>query len=227
MIKNTMLSRINEKERFSSFFNNIPWLNKATLSTILKKNGPALNYWVQRLVNTGEIIPLKRGLFISRNYLLKVKGQPPLFDKYREYMSQLLRTPSYISLEYALAKYGIVPDVPFAITSITNKTSRMFANEFGTFIFRNFKNSLFCGYREKSFDDKRYYFATPAKALFDFVYLRKFNRKSFEEDVESGLRINWEVFTKTDVKELKNYVNMSGKKKMKRFLDFIIRRKLV
>lgn len=202
-------------------------MNKATLSNILEKDGFSLSYWVQRLIKTGEIIPLKKGLFISRNYLLKVKGQPSLLDNYREYMAGLLRTPSYISLEYALAKYGIVPDVPFAITSITNKSSRVFANEFGTFIFRNVKEPLFCGYKEKFFDGKRYYFATPAKALFDFVYLRKFSKVNFVEEVETDLRIDWKIFTKADLKELEGYIKSSEKKKMRRFLEVIVKRKLV
>lgn len=227
MIKNITLSGIKANRHCSTIFENIPYLNRVTLSIILGKRGDSLNYWVKRLINTGELISFKRGLFVSRSYLLKIKGQASLFDKYREYLACLLRGPSYISLEYALAKYGVIPDVPFAITSITNKSSRTFTNEFGTFIFRNVKEQIFCGYKEIFFEDKRYYIATPAKALFDFIYLKKINRQSFEEDIETGLRINWEAFAKKDMKELKNYVEMSGKKKMKRFLDVIIKRKLI
>lgn len=205
----------------------IPYLNKTTLAAIIGRQGEALNYWVKRLVQTGEIIPLKRDLFISRTFLLKVKGHPILLDQYREYLAGALRSPSYISLEYALAKYGIITDVPYAITAITNKSSRTFINDLGTFIFRNVKQPLFCGYKEILFKDKRFYIATPAKALFDFVYLRKFVQREMEQELEEGLRINWETFTKDDLKELKKFVKLSNKRKMEKFLGIVIRRKLI
>lgn len=227
MVNITTLSGIYKEELKSDFFEDIPYFNRATLSTILKREGEALNYWVKTLVSRGDIIPLKRGLFVSRNYLLKIKGQPLLFDKYREYLAGLLRAPSYISLEYALSKYGIIPDVPFAITSITNKSSRTFANDFGTFVFRNVKEQLFCGYKEDLFEDKIYYIATPAKALFDLIYLRKFSATAFDKEIEDGLRINWDEFTKNDFEELKNYTERSDKRKMERFLEVIVKGKLI
>jgi predicted transcriptional regulator of viral defense system len=227
IVEKITLSGIKASEPQSSLLEDIPYLNKATLATIIGRQGEALNYWVKRLVQTGVIIPLKRGLFISKTFLLKIKGQPILLDKYREYLAGVLRSPSYISLEYALAKHGIITDVPYAITAITIKSSRTFTNDLGTFIFRSVKERLFCGYKEILFKDKRYYIATPAKALFDLVYLRKFVKQEMEQELEEGLRINWETFTKDDLKELEKFVELSDKRKMEKFLSIIIRRELI
>lgn len=224
MVKNTTFSEIRSK-RVQSVLAALSCFNKATLSSIIDKKGEGRNYWVKRLIQLNEITTIKNGLFVGRTFVLKLR--PEELQQYREYLASVLRHPSYLSLEYVLAKQGALTEMPLAITSVTNKSSRVYENEFGSYIFQNIKEPLFCGYSEEFFREKRYFVAKRAKALFDFVYLRTFNARIFEKDLEEGLRINWDAFEKTDLKEIKTYSKIAGKKKMDRFVNIVIKKNLL
>ena len=43
-----------------------------------------------------------------------------------EVIANRLYTPSYISFEYAMARYGLIPESVYAITSATTRTTREF-----------------------------------------------------------------------------------------------------
>jgi predicted transcriptional regulator of viral defense system len=67
-----------------------------------------LHQWMK----AGNLIGLKRGLYVfSDSHVDKVE------------VARRLYSPCYISLEYALNSYGLIPDVPFSVTLI-NKGKR-------------------------------------------------------------------------------------------------------
>ena len=189
----------------------LPYFNKITLGEILGKKGENLNYWIKRLLEKGEIIALKKGLYVSRLYLLSLKKNPDLKEKYLEYLANIIRYPSYISLEYALAKYGAIPEGVYTVTSVTLKSTRVFRNELGRFTYRNIKNELFGGFEILDFDGNRIKFASKGKALFDFLYYKKLGE--LEE-----LRINWDIFNTQDREGFKKIVILSGSAKMRKVL---------
>lgn len=190
---------------------NLPYFNKATLGDALGKSGENLNYWVKKLIRQQELIPLKKGLYTTRLYLLGLEKNPVLRQAYLEYLANITRYPSYISLEYALSKYGLIPEGVFSLTSVTLKSSRIYVNSLGNFIYRNIKKDLFGGFKNEAFEEKRVKIATKAKALFDFLYLRK------AQPLDS-LRINWDVFLANDREEFAAIVKKSGSPKMERIL---------
>jgi len=192
----------------------IPYFNKVTLGEILGKSGENLNYWVKKLLKGGEIVALKKGLYVSRLYLLSLEKTPILKEQYLEYLANIIRYPSYISLEYALAKYGIIPEGVYAVTSVTTKTPRIYKNKLGNFLYKNIKSDLFNGFEVTDFEGKRIKIASRAKALFDFFYFRKTGRL---ED----LRINWDQFDEKDRKEFKNVVVESGSYKINQILKVL------
>lgn len=74
---------------------------------------------IKRAIRKNTIIQLKRGLYITTDAYLKEVNKKTL----TEYISSRLRTPSYISLEYALEEYGLLPMRPVrTITCIAAKT---------------------------------------------------------------------------------------------------------
>ena len=190
----------------------LPYFNKMTLGRVLDKDGENLNYWVKKLLEKGEIIALKKGLFISRLYLLSLKKNPGLKEQYLEYLANIIRYPSYISLEYALYKYGVIPEGVYAITSVTLKTPRNYKNGLGSFIYKNLKSEFYNGYKFVDFEGRRIKMATKAKALFDFLYLGPVG------DLE-GLRINRDAFNAADRQEFKEIVTLSKSIKMKEILE--------
>jgi len=189
----------------------LPYFNKVTLGEILGKEGENLNYWIKKLLKKGEIIALKKGLYVSRLYLLSLAKNPDLREKYLEYLANIIRYPSYISLEYALSRFGVIPEGVYAITSVTTKTGRVYKNNLGNFIYKSIREDLFDGFEAVDFEDKRIKFATKAKALFDLLYFRKPGR--LEE-----LRVNWDQFDDNDRREFKETVVKSGSDKIKKEL---------
>lgn len=80
---------------------------------------------------------------------------------------------SYISLESALSFYGLIPEYPFAVTSITIKKTKKIKTKYGLFIYRKIKPELFFGFKLVTGDNYLYKLATPEKAVFDFIYLNQ------------------------------------------------------
>ncbi|MEK7166145.1 MAG: hypothetical protein AAB874_05050 [Patescibacteria group bacterium] len=77
-----------------------------------------------------------------------------------------LYTPSYISLESALAYYGILEQFPFVVTSITlNKSKTIKYHK--TFEYSHIDKKNYFGFMK----DKEFLIATPEKALVDTIYL--------------------------------------------------------
>lgn len=133
---------------------------------------PASQIAVQlsRWENRGEMKRVKRGLYqFSQREVdeLVVAGW--------------IYSPSYISMESALHIYGLIPDVTQQITSITPITTKKYVTQRGVFTFSKIKQELFFGFEsaQDETSDLSYNIATPAKALLDYLYVRKI--KSLDE----------------------------------------------
>lgn len=192
----------------------MPYLNKVQAQVLIGKNGRNLEKKIDQLKKNGYLKSIKNNLYVTDSYYEKVDRK-----SYAEYMANTLRSPSYISLEYILSLEGLIPEAVYAITSITNKSSRVFDTFLGTFIYKNIKADLFLGFREDLWEDKSVYKASKAKALFDFLYLKKM--LNLRAEITSDLRINWDNFSPLDLEEFSNYVFISKSKKMQRILNII------
>lgn len=191
----------------------LPYFNKDAASVLIGKSGRNLDKKIAQLTKIGYLETLKKGLYVSSTYTEKV---PKEF--YAEFIANILRTPSYISSEYVLAKEGLIPESVFLVTSITTKTSRSFSNFLGTFLYKNIKSELFMGYRESFWEDKIIYVATKAKALFDYFYLKKM--ENIKQEIYDS-RINWNNFSQDDLKEFEKYATVASGRKMLNILRWI------
>jgi len=98
-----------------------------------KEDALLISKQLHRFVNRGLIGRIKRNL-----YYLKEKEVDEM------YIANQIYKPSYISLEYALNSYGIIPDVPFAVTSVCLTTTKKCKNKHGQFLlFKNQKKLVF------------------------------------------------------------------------------------
>lgn len=206
----------------------LPYLDKVKLSQILRKEGENLNYWIKKLIKDKMLIPLKKGFYASAYFLLTLESTPSEKEKYLEYLANLLRYPSYISLEYLLSKYGLIPEAVFAITSITLKSSRTFSTPLGNFIYRKIKSDYFNNFNSEEFKDKKIYLATPAKALFDFFYFKKFfSTQEMRWQLTEGFRINWDNLDLKNKKDLENILINSKSTKMKKIFEILKKEKIL
>ena len=191
----------------------LPFLSKKALALLIKKEGKNLDAKLAQLTKIGYLERLKKGTYVSSPFVDRVDKKA-----YLEYLANVLRSPSYISLEYVLAEKGLIPESVFALTSITTKNPWVYSSNLGVFSYRNIKKSLFTGFEEKYWEEKVVYIATSAKALFDYFYLKKVTNLKVDID---QTRINWNNFNKSDLMEFKKYVDLSGSVKMVKVYKYI------
>ena len=205
-----------KKAFFIDQIKNFPYITKQNLGLVLGKSAENLKYWIREMTQEGTLIPIKNGFFIPKYYYDIVSAvSSSEKEKYLLYLANGIRQPSYVSLEYVLSKYGFLAESTFAITSITLKSTRNFFTPIGTFYYQNLKKELFSGYEIKSFRDKQLREATFAKALFDYLYLRKFSSKAeMKEYLLNSGRLNWDSFREIDKKEFKEIVKGAGSTKL-------------
>ncbi len=117
---------------------------------------------VKREVAAGNLIPLMRGLYETD---VTVSGK---------YLAGHIYGPSYLSFDYALSVYSLIPETVFnTFTSATFKKSKTktYQNAFGTFIYKDVPEAVYSlGVLIKEEGGYTYLIATPEKALCDKLY---------------------------------------------------------
>lgn len=174
-----------------------PYLDKVKLGQIFGRSGQNLNYLVKRLVAEEEILPLKNGLYVARDYLLTLENTPFERELYLEYLANVLCYPSYVSLEFVASKFGLIPEGVQAISSVSVKSTRVFETSLGKFYYKNIKEDLFTGFSYINFRQFKVAVARPGKALFDLLYFRGFPSLS-------SLRINLDPLSGKEKQYLDN-----------------------
>lgn len=117
---------------------------------------------INSLLNAGELVRVKKGLYVFG----PAAAREPFC---RELLANLIYGPSAISLEYALAYYGLIPERVFTVTSISNKRNKHFSTPVGEFSYRYLHPDKYCiGLNLKEVDEQhRFFIASPEKALAD------------------------------------------------------------
>lgn len=121
--------------------------------------------------------------------------------------------PSYISFEYALAFYGLIPERVTTITCATfdKKKKKQYDTDFGTFTYRDIP---MLAYPEeiilKEENNYSYQIATPEKALCDKLYtLSPLNNYfNLENMLFNDLRIDEDEFNKLNVDKIEMLSNL-------------------
>ena len=120
-----------------------------------------LSRWRQ----AGKIYQLRRGLYCLAPPFQKFYPHPFL-------VANRLRPGSYVSLQSALAYFGMIPEYVPVTTSITTSRPAQWDTPVGVFDFRHIQVDFFDGYRFVDLgENQRAFIATPEKALLDLVYL--------------------------------------------------------
>lgn len=121
---------------------------------------------------------LKSGLFIKlRNGLYALKDS----DLSAYAIANRIYQPSYISLEKALSHYRLIPEIVYAITSVTTKPTAEFKTPKGIFTYQKIKKNAFAGYSPKQISGETILIAEPEKALADYLYFVDLKKISLNE----------------------------------------------
>ncbi len=155
----------------------------------------ALYRWMKR----GQIIQLKKGVYMSRRFFEQHRAEP----EFSPAVSAILMPQSYVSLEFVLQRYSILTEVTHPISCVTVKNTRVIENDLGTFSYRHIKPRLYHGYNLYDYHGILFALATKAKALFDTLYLRPLPRGIGSPDfnLAEALRLNLDEFSPEDVAE--------------------------
>jgi predicted transcriptional regulator of viral defense system len=171
------------------------------------KSGQAVRNQLERWRKSGRVIRLKKGVFILADDDRKVELPRP-------YLANQLYGPSYVSLEYALSYYGLIPERVNDITSVTSRKTMRFTNEAGTFIYRHVKPKAYRGFDMAEGESAlRFFIAEPEKAVVDFLY---FNLDKFAYD-DPGVFEESYRFQNTerlDMKKVRRFAGIFENKKL-------------
>jgi hypothetical protein len=128
------------------------------------------------ILKKGDLIRVKKGLYLFGADYRRGPYSP-------EIMANKIYGPSYVSREYALAYYGLIPEYVAEITCVSTKRSRNFDTPIGRFSYSHLPLNLYqVGFTLISVrDGETALFATAEKALADLLYFRNDHPKTSKE----------------------------------------------
>jgi hypothetical protein len=113
---------------------------------------------IARMLESGGLISLRRGLYASRGNLDPHCLAGPIYG------------PSYLSFETALAWHGMIPEVVREITSATVRRGNSFENDFGRYRFLRVPAAIYpIGILRITDATLPFLIASPTKALCDRI----------------------------------------------------------
>ena len=95
-----------------------------------------------------------------------------------EEIAMIIRYPTYISMEYALSKHGILSQATYTITLMTTKLPYTYKTKQTIYEYHQISKSLFWGYTKEGIVQ----IAQPEKALLDLIYIRHIKNKELTID---------------------------------------------
>jgi hypothetical protein len=141
-----------------------------------------------------DLIRIKKGLYVQSG-----RGIPPYS---REVLANMIYGPSYISYEYALAYYNLIPERVEEVTSATTGKSKSFTTPAGRFSYTHISTNYYgFGFGRKQCGDERtFLIADPEKAVTDRVIREKgrFSLRGMRQFLFDNLRIDPAEFKKLD-----------------------------
>lgn len=177
----------------------VSFITPAEFQRIFKLSRVKTKYFLEANTRRGIFIRVKRGLYALKNNFPN-----------EEITANILYKPSYISLEYALAKYDILPEMVQTITSVTTKPTRTFEIHKKIFLYYTIKRQAYTGYIPIKIGVHTVFIAEPEKALVDYLYFISLGKKSYND------RLN---VTRLDRKKILYYAKLYRRPSMMKLIE--------
>ena len=169
---------------------------------------------LSHMVKRGEYFPIVRGLYETDR---TVPGY---------LLAGSIYGPSYISFEYALSYYGLIPEAVYTVTCATfeKKKKKRYETIFGTFTYRDVPSAAFPLEIEVVRENDYFYrIAGPEKAVCDQLYTMRpaANHKELYSLLTEDLRMEETEIFKLDsgkIMFLSQYYHSTNVRKMASFL---------
>lgn len=156
---------------------------------------------ITALLRQGEIIRVKKGIYVFGEGFRLRPFSP-------EVLANWLFGPSYVSLDSALWRHGLLPEPPEAVTSVTCGRPRRFATPVGLFVYRPLSLRAYRIGIDQALSEggRPFLIATPEKALADKVHDARgtalLSLYEMESYLTEHLRIAPERLARLDVSKL-------------------------
>jgi hypothetical protein len=200
---------------------NVRTFTTRDFENIFRTSPTRTKYFLETQTDEGLFARLKKGMYALRTDLPS-----------GEEIANRLYRPSYVSFEYALAYYGILPEMPYAITSATTKPTRDFTVDGMAFSYFTIKTEAYTGYRLVRADRRTslqydsvylsgvdnstgmgvFLMAEPEKALVDYLYFVSLGKKSLND----RLYIKLGTLSKS---KLRVYARLYGRKRLMELVE--------
>lgn len=177
---------------------------------------------ITAMLRQGVIIRVKKGIYVFGE---KYSRGP--FS--REVLANMIYGPSYVSLDYALHYYGLIPERVEAVTSVTSGRGRRFSTPVGLFIYRMIPLRAYqiCIDQVQIEGGRPFLIATPEKALADKIHDDRGTGVRTQEEMKDyllkNLRVDPESLAKLDADVFAFIANRYRSKKI-RLLSDVARR---
>lgn len=182
-----------------------PYIDAQTLLTLLgnfKKPREA----ILRMIKNDELIRLKNGMYLISEKTKHGNSTVIPFEQ----IANILYGPSYVSMEWALSFYGMIPERVHTITSMTLGRNKEYHTPIGDFSYLALPAKCYAiGVTQKESPDfiGGYLIASPEKALADLVYktCKTLDKDQLKEELIESKRIDPLCFRNLD-KQLLNEI---------------------
>lgn len=158
----------------------------------------SLKYFLEKQTDAGLFLRLRKGLYALKTDLPA-----------EEEIANALYRPSYLSFEYALSHYGILPEMTYQITSATTKSTRVFNLNDSQYVYYTLKKDAYQGYSLIKTGEKSFLMADKEKALADYLYFESMGKKPHND------RFN---LKKINRKKLLEYARLFERKSLMRLI---------
>jgi predicted transcriptional regulator of viral defense system len=174
----------------------------------------------KRLCSAGEIVRLKKGLYVINPRVSRVQISPFLVANH-------IYGPSYVSMQSALRYYGLIPEAVYSVQSMTTGVARNYVNEIGTFSYVRVPAAYYqIGVTIKEELGASFMIASPEKALSDImVFTPNLNlryRSEIADYLERDIRFDMDELPNLNLDILRKCAAVSRKKTMlQQLINFV------
>ena len=185
-------------------------LTKQVLLELLKEYKRPFDK-INELVKQKVLVLVKNGLYVPGPASL-VRGPEPFL------IANHIWGPSYVSLESAMAYWGLIPERVFEVSSVTTMLSKTYNTPTGRYSYVHLPSPYYTmGIQQRKLTDRQYILiASPEKAICDKIIttsgilLR--SKKQVIDFLLEDLRIPEDRLKSLDLEEMKTWLPFAPKK---------------
>ncbi len=143
------------------------------LSSLLELSPRLTLYYLQKGIKDHLFLRLKNGLYTLATDPARI-----------EEIANRLYAPSYLSFEFALSHYNLIPETIYSVTSATTKATREYEVNGTAYTYTTIPPVAYTGYIPLTQDYRSYLIADPEKAVVDYLYLLALGRRGHYERLD-------------------------------------------